>query len=149
MRILLVCSPGGHLQQMLALKPAWEGLERHWVTLRAPDTEYELRDEAVTWAHGPTNRSLGKLVRNSVLARRVLRDFAPDVVLSTGAALAVPFLLGARASRRRAIYVESFTRVRELSLSGRMVYPFVDEVFVQWPQLAAKRRKARYAGSVL
>lgn len=149
MRVLLVCSPGGHLQQMLGLRPAWEGLERHWVTLRAPDTEYELADEPVTWAHGPTNRSLAKLARNALLARRVLHDVDPDVVLSTGAALAVPFLLGARATRRRAVYVESFTRVQQMSLSGRIVYPFVNEVFVQWPQLAARRRKAHYAGSVL
>lgn len=148
-RVLLVCSPGGHLQQMLALAPAWQDLERHWVTLRAPDTEHELAGEAVTWAHGPTNRSLAKLARNALLAREVLRTVDPDVVLSTGAALAVPFLLGARATGRRAVYVESFTRVEELSLSGRLVYPFVDELFVQWPQLAARRRRARYAGSVL
>jgi beta-1,4-N-acetylglucosaminyltransferase len=148
-RVLLVCSPGGHLQQMLTLAPAWRELEHRWVTLRAPDTEYELADEPVTYGHGPTNRSLTKLSRNIVLARKVLKEFDPDVVLSTGAALAVPFLLGARLQRRRAVYVESFTRVNEMSLSGRMVYPFVNAVFVQWPPLAQRRPKARHVGSVL
>jgi len=148
-RVLLVCSPGGHLQQMLRLAPAWRELDHHWVTLRAPDTEHELADESVTWAHGPTNRSVTKLARNALLARRVLREVKPDVVLSTGAALAVPFLLGARATGRRTVYVESFTRVHDLSLSGRMLYPFVDEVFVQWPTLAERRPRARYEGSVL
>lgn len=148
-RVLLVCSPGGHLQQMLALAPAWQDLEHHWVTLRAPDTEHELRGERVTWAHGPTNRSLSKLARNAAVARSVLSEVRPDVVLSTGAALAVPFLLGARLTRRRTVYVESFTRVQQLSLSGRIVYPFADEVFVQWPQLAQRRRKARFEGQVL
>jgi UDP-N-acetylglucosamine:LPS N-acetylglucosamine transferase len=148
-RVLLVCSPGGHLQQMLALAPAWRELEHQWVTLRAPDTEHELADEHVTWAHGPTNRSLSKLAQNAVLARRVLRDFQPDVVLSTGAALAVPFLLGARTARKRAVYVESFTRVHDMSLSGRIVYPFVNDVFVQWPQIAERRPRAHHVGSVL
>jgi UDP-N-acetylglucosamine:LPS N-acetylglucosamine transferase len=148
-RVLLVCSPGGHLQQLLALAPAWRELDHRWVTLRAPDTEQELAGEQVTWAHGPTNRSLGKLARNALLAREVLRDFDPHVVLSTGAALAVPFLIGARLSGRRAVYVESFTRVTQLSLSGRIVAPFANELFVQWPQLAQQRRGARYEGSVL
>lgn len=148
-RVLLVCSPGGHLQQMLALAPAWRDLEHHWVTLRAPDTEHELAGEPVTYAHGPTNRSIAKLARNMLLARRVLRALDPDVVLSTGAALAVPFLLGARLRGRRAVYVESFTRVHDLSLSGRIVYPFASAVFVQWPSLAERRPRARYVGSVL
>jgi beta-1,4-N-acetylglucosaminyltransferase len=148
-RVLLVCSPGGHLQQMLTLAPAWRELEHHWVTLRAPDTEHELADEPVTYGHGPTNRSLTKLVRNVVVARRVLREFDPDVVLSTGAALAVPFLLGARLQGRRTVYVESFTRVHDLSLSGRIVYPFVTTAFVQWPELARRRPRARYVGNVL
>jgi len=148
-RVLLVCSPGGHLQQMLALRAAWEGFDRHWVTLRAPDTEFELANESVTWAHGPTNRSVSKLSRNLLVARTVLREVNPDAVLSTGAALAVPFLLLGRAQRRRVVYVESFTRVHEISLSGRIVYPFVNEFFVQWPQVAARRRRARYFGSVL
>lgn len=148
-RVLLVCSSGGHLQQMLALAPAWRDLEHHWVTLRAPDTEHELAGESVTYGYGPTNRSVTKLARNVLLARRLLRELDPDVVLSTGAALAVPFLLGARLGGRRAIYVESFTRVHDLSLSGRIVYPFASEVFVQWSSLAERRPRAHYAGSVL
>ena len=43
--LLLVCSPGGHLQQMLALEPAWRGIERSWVTLPGPDVGYLLADE--------------------------------------------------------------------------------------------------------
>lgn len=148
-RVLLVCSPGGHLQQMLTLAPAWRDLEHHWVTLHAPDTEHELAGEPVTYGHGPTNRSLSKLACNIVVAQRVLREFDPDVVLSTGAALAVPFMLGARLQGRGTVYVESFTRVGELSLSGRMVYPFVSSMFVQWPELARRRPRARYVGNVL
>lgn len=148
-RVLLVCSPGGHLQQMLVLAPAWRDRDHAWVTLCAPDTEQELIDEAVTYAWGPTNRSLTKLARNLLLAWRVMREFDPDVVLSTGAALAVPFLILARVRRIRTVYVESFTRVHDLSLSGKLVYPFADEVFVQWPSLAQRRPRARHAGSVL
>ena len=147
--VLLVCSPGGHMQQMLALKPAWEDCRRGWVSLKAADSEHLLADESVVWAHGPTNRSLTKLVRNIAVAARTLRRADPDAVVSTGAALAVPFIILARLTGRRAVYVESFTRTDGLSMSGRMVYPFATDFFVQWPEAAAGRPKARYVGAIL
>ena len=146
--VVLACSPGGHLQQMLALEPAWRDCDRVWVTLRAPDTEYLLAGERVVWAHGPTNRSLTKLARNLLLSARVLRRANPDAVLSTGAALAVPCLVLGRLTGRRTIYVESFTRTRGLSISGRAVQPFATSFFVQWPT-TRRRHGAQFVGSVL
>jgi beta-1,4-N-acetylglucosaminyltransferase len=148
-RVLLVCAPGADLQQLLMLAPAWQGLEYRWVTPRAPDTEHELAGEPVTYADGRTDRGLWMLGRNALLARAVLHDFTPDVVLGTGAALALPFLLGSRLRGGRAVYVESVARVHELSPAGRLVYPFASAAFVQSLALQARRPRARYAGSVL
>jgi beta-1,4-N-acetylglucosaminyltransferase len=147
MRALLVCSPGGHLQQMLALEPAWRDMERSWVTLDGPDVEYLLAEEEVVIGHGPTNRSLLNLFRNTALAWRVLRRERPDAVLSTGAGLAVPFFLVGRLLRIRLVYVESVTE--SISLSGRLVYPLASRFFAQWPASAEKLRRAEYAGGVL
>jgi UDP-N-acetylglucosamine:LPS N-acetylglucosamine transferase len=149
MRALLVCSPGGHLQQMLALRPAWEEMERSWATLHGPDSDYLLAGEEVDFCHGPTNRSLLKLLRNLPLAWRVLRQRRPDAILSTGAGLAVPFFLVGRMLGIRLVYVESVTRTESISLSGRLVYPLAHRFFAQWPESAAKLRRAEYAGSVL
>lgn len=149
MKVLLVCSPGGHLQQMLALKPAWRDMERAWVTLSGADVGYLLADEDVTLGHGPTNRSLRNLVLNLGLAWRVLRRQRPEAILSTGAGLAVPFFVVGRLLGIRRVYVESVTRSETISLSGRLVYPLANRFFVQWPQAAERRRRAEYAGNVL
>jgi beta-1,4-N-acetylglucosaminyltransferase len=149
MRVLLVCSPGGHLQQMLALEPAWRGNERAWVTLPGADVGSLLSGEEVTLAHSPTNRSIKNLVRNTALAWRVLRRQRPEAVLSTGAGLAVPFFLIGRLLGVRLVYVESVTRTESLSLSGRLVYPLASRFFVQWPRVAERFRRAEYAGDVL
>jgi beta-1,4-N-acetylglucosaminyltransferase len=133
---------------MLSLEAAWRDCERTWVTLAAADVEHLLRGEDVVTAHGPTNRSLVNLLRNLPLAWRVLRARKPDVILSTGAALVVPFFILGKLLRRRLVYVESLTRIESVSLSGRLVYPLADEFFVQWPQ-AARRARMRYEGSVL
>lgn len=134
---------------MLALEPAWRGMERSWVTLRGADSAYLLADERVTLGHGPTNRSLVNLVRNLGLAWRLLRRARPDAILSTGAGLAVPFFLVGKLLGIRSVYVESVTRTETISLSGRLVYRLASRFFVQWPQAAEGRSRAEYAGAVL
>jgi beta-1,4-N-acetylglucosaminyltransferase len=145
---LLVCSPGGHLLQMLCLRPAWEGMERTWITLEAPDSRHLLDTERVVLARGPTNRSLRALAANLRLAWSVVRRERPRVILSTGAALAFPFFLVGKLLGVRLVYVESMTRIEGLSLTGRLVYPLADAFFVQWPG-AARPRRARYVGGLL
>jgi len=135
------------LQQMLALEPAWRDCDIVWVTLGAPDSEHLLRERRVVWAHGPTNRSLRKLVRNVWLAARTLHRVDPDAVLSTGAALAVPFAWVARLHGARVVFVEAATRTRSVSLACRLVAPVADRVYVQWPELAQSVRRGRYAGN--
>lgn len=134
---------------MLALEPAWRGTDRAWVTLPGSDVGYLLADEDVTLGHSPTNRSLKNLVRNTAMAWRVLRRRRPDVILSTGAALAVPFFLVGKLLGIRLVYVESVTRTESISLSGRLVYPLANRFFVQWPDTAKLLRRAEYAGGIL
>jgi beta-1,4-N-acetylglucosaminyltransferase len=147
-RALLVCSGGGHLQQLLALEPAWSDLEVSWVTLRGRDTDDLLAGRTFEFAHGPTNRSLRALMRNLPLAWRVIRARDPDVILSTGAGVCVPFFWVGRLLGRRCVYVESLTRLDSVSLSGRLVHPFASEFFVQWPEACCGRRN-RHVGSIL
>ncbi|KAJ7680388.1 oligosaccharide biosynthesis protein Alg14 like protein, partial [Mycena polygramma] len=49
-------------------------------------------------------------------------------------------------SAPRVIYIESFARVESLSLSGKLLYPFVDRFIVQWPQLQRKAAGAEFHG---
>lgn len=147
-RILLVTNPGGHLLQMLALEGAWEDLERRWVTLAAADSNSLLTEEDVVYANGPTARNLINLMRNFRVAWQTVRHFDPDVILSTGAALAIPFFVIGRLHRKRLVYVESFTRVTRPSLSGRIVYPLADAFFMQWSK-SLRPKRALYAGSLV
>lgn len=146
-RVALVCSSGGHLLQLLSLEPAWEGFEERWVALSGADVDFLLADRRVVRAHGPTNRSIGKFLLNLRVAWRVLRAEPFDAVISTGAALAVPFFIVGRLLGCKCIYVESLTRTRSLSLSGWLVWPLAQAFFVQWPEASGRRRI--YAGRVL
>ncbi len=134
--------------QLLTMQPAWEGFETTWITLPAADSDYLLRNERVVLGRGPTNRSLRALLANLLLAWRVTRRERPDVVLSTGAALAFPFFLAGKLHGARLVYVESLTRTTSLSFTGRLVRPLADAFFVQWPELAAEKG-TRFAGRLL
>jgi UDP-N-acetylglucosamine:LPS N-acetylglucosamine transferase len=146
--LLLVCSSGGHLQQLVALQPAWEGFSRVWVTFDRSDSRSLLAGETVVHAHGPTNRNLWALFRNLVLAADVLMSTRPRAILTTGAGVAVPFVWLGRLLGARVVYVESATRIGSPSLSLRLVRPFVSQLYVQWPELQKALPAARYRGSV-
>lgn len=147
--ILLVCSAGGHLLQLRLLEDVWRDRPRLWVTHRRDDALSLLADEEVVFAHGPTTRNLGNLLRNLVLAWRVVRGRRPRVVLTTGAGIAVPFAWVGRLCGAQVVYVESLTRIEGPSLSCRLIRPAASRVYVQWPDLAARLRGARHVGSVL
>lgn len=146
--LLLVCSAGGHLLQLLALKDAWDGLSRVWVCDDASDARSLLHSEWVVYASGPPNRSPRNIVRNLVLALRLVARERPRVVLTTGAGTAVPFAWAARIAGARVVYVESLSRIERPSLACRLIAPIADRVYVQWPELAQAMPRARYVGTV-
>ena len=135
--------------QLHFLGDVWRRGRRFWVTLPAADTEDLLKDETVVWAFGPTNRNVPNLFRNLRLAFSVLRKERPDAVVSTGAGVSVPFVWAARLLGIRTIFIEDLTRVSGLSLSGKLVYRVADVFLVQWPELAARYRRAQYRGRFL
>ncbi|MCW2829610.1 MAG: UDP-N-acetylglucosamine:LPS N-acetylglucosamine transferase [Aeromicrobium sp.] len=149
MKILIACSSGGHLAQALALKPWWERHERLWVTGPTEDARSKLRRERAIECHWPTQRNLPNLARNWALARRVLRQYEPDIVFSTGAAVAVPFLLQAHSVGAESIFMETVDRIDKPSLTGRLVHPFVDEYLTQWDSLSERMSKSTTVGVVL
>ena len=146
--LLLICSSGGHLLQLHELRAAWEPFPRSWVTFDKSDARSLLRGERVIHAFGPTNRNLPNLLRNLRLAWSVIRRERPAAVLTTGAGVAVPFAWVARLHRIPVVYVESFTRIHGLSLSGRLISPVATRLYGQWPELVERTPRARFAGNL-
>jgi UDP-N-acetylglucosamine:LPS N-acetylglucosamine transferase len=133
-RLLLVGSSGGHLAQLLSMQTWWGQHERSWVTFRTPDAESALVGESVTWAYHPTTRSAKNAVRNGWLAQRLVRRLEPDVVISTGAAVAVPFFFVARSMRIPTVFIEVYDRIDSRTLTGKLCRPFSSIYCVQWEE---------------
>jgi UDP-N-acetylglucosamine:LPS N-acetylglucosamine transferase len=134
MKTLLVCSSGGHLSRLFALRPWWARHDRRWVSFRKPDVESLLVGETVAWAAHPVTRNLPNALRNLGLAWKTLRDYRPDVVISSGAGVAVPFFAVARLLRIPTVYLEAYERVETASLAGKLCYPMTDLFLLQWEE---------------
>jgi UDP-N-acetylglucosamine:LPS N-acetylglucosamine transferase len=146
MKVILVCSTGGHFLAMQRLYPFWRNHQRIWVTFYSENTKTTLDAETVYWAWNPTNRNLINLVRNVFLAWQILSQETPNLVISTGAGVAVPFLILAKLLGSQTVFIESITRVKQLSLSAKLALPFLDTLYVHWPQLQARHPKAEIIG---
>ena len=147
-KICLVGSSGGHLTHLYLLKPFWEKQERFWVTFDKEDARSLLKGERMITCYYPSNRSLKGLLANTRLAFSVLRRERPDLIISTGAAAAVPFFYVGKLFGAKTVYLEVFDRVDKDTMTGRIVYPVTDRFIVQWKEMKKVYRKAVNLGSI-
>ena len=148
MKICLVGSSGGHLTHLYMLKPIWQENERFWVTFDKQDAKSLLKGEKVYPCYYPTNRNIFNLIRNTFVAIKVLRKEKPDVLISSGAAVAVPFFYIAKLMRKKLIYIEVFDRIDKSTMTGKLVYPIADKFIVQWEEMKKVYPKAINLGSI-
>lgn len=148
MKICLVGSSGGHLAHLNMLKPFWKDEERFWVTFDKEDARSILKDEKMYPCHFPTNRNLKNLIKNTFLAIKVLKKEKPDVIISSGAAVAVPFFYIGKLFGAKTVYIEVFDRIDKPTVTGKLVYPVADKFIVQWEEMKKVYPKAINLGSI-
>ena len=146
---LMVCSSGGHLAQLVALQPWWSQQRTRWVTFPTADATCLLAGQDVVAAAFPTTRNIPNLLRNAVLAARLLRQERPDVIVSTGAGVAFPFFVLGRLLGIPTVYLEVFDRLDTPTLTGRLCQPFADRMLVQWDEQEQLYRNPTVVGPVL
>ena len=147
MKIALVCSHGGHLTEMQYIKEAFQGHDIFFVsydsvrTRNLPNQKYLIDN-------------IGKNpIKMGIAFFKFLKIFTterPDIVVSTGAEIAIPALYIAKIFGAKTIFIECWCRVKTPSAGGKMVYPVADIFLVQWPSLIKiYGKKAQYHGAVV
>ena len=133
---------------MYMLKPFWKNKERFWVTFDKEDARSLLEGEKVYPCYYPTNRSIKALIINTFIAIKVLIKERPNLIISSGAAVAVPFFYLGKLFGAKLIYIEVFDRIDKPTMTGKMVYPIVDKFVVQWEEQKKVYPKAVNLGSI-
>lgn len=149
MKICLVGSSGGHLTHLYLLEDWWKKHDRFWVTFEKQDAKSILKDEKKYWCFFPTNRNIKNLIKNTFLAIKVLIKEKPDIIVSSGAAVAVPFFYIGKLMGKKVVYIEVYDRVSTATLTGRLVYPITDAFIVQWEEQKKLYPKAINLGGLI
>ena len=89
-----------------------------------------------------------KLAKNFFQSMKIFLREKPDIVISTGADTAIPFCMIAKLFGKKIVFIESFCRIKEPSVSGRIMYKISDLFLVQWKENLKFFPKAKFAGSV-
>lgn len=131
MKVCLVGSSGGHLTHLYMLKPFWENKDRFWVTFDKEDARSLLDKEKMYPCYYPTNRSLKALLKNTKIAWEILQKEKPDLIISCGAAVAVPFFYLGKLFGAKLVYIEVFDRIDKPTVTGKMVYAACEKALQQ------------------
>lgn len=148
MKVCLVGSSGGHLTHLYMLKNFWKDKEHFWVTFDKEDARSLLEGEKMYPCYYPTNRNIKNLIKNTIIAWKVLRKEKPDLIISCGAAVAVPFFYLGKLFGAKTIYIEVFDRIDASTVTGKMVYPIADKFIVEWEEMLNVYPKAINLGSI-
>jgi len=144
--ICIVSSCGGHLTEVRTLKPVYERYE-HFYVLNAQVLLPEDMEGRTHFIHH-SERDWWFVV-NLWEAWRLLRRYRPHLIVSVGAGPVVPFALIGKLLGIPTLFVETFTRVRTPSLTGRIMYRLADRFFYQWSSLAPFFPKGVCGGPLL
>lgn len=150
LRLCLVCSAGGHLTEMFHLKKCYSKRPHFFITFKRVDTSELDKQEKVYFVADPKRNPIS-LLKCIIQSFKALFKEKPDVMISTGAGVAIPSCYLAKLFfGSKIIFVESFCRIEEPSLSGKFMYPISDLFLVQWPEMLEKYGdKAIYGGAIV
>ncbi len=150
LKIIFAASSGGHLEQLLMLKPLMEKYDSVFVTEK---TEYNVgKTDVKTYYLSQINRKellfLPKLIGNTFRSLRIIIKERPKVMITTGVLAIVPLALLMKLFRGKLIYLESFAKVTSKTLSGKLLYRFADQFYVQWEEMLKLYPNAIYKGGI-
>lgn len=155
---VVVSDRGGHLHNALMLLDQMKVSPEAFVITSGPEAEpLRARGAKVllvpyifTWfGKKRVWDPLKAVAQCSVSAVHAFR-LRPKWVVSTGASDVVFFCYWAKLLGAKIFHVECMNQVASPSLTGKLLYPIADAVFVQWQELLESYgKKARYAGWVL
>ncbi len=149
-KIGIITSPGGHLVTLLSIEPLIKHNDAFWVTLKSIDTEDILEDKKKYFVYGPESRNILNLLRNVLKAFNILFKEKPDILISSGAGIAIPFfIIGKLFFSTKLIFIEVFDFVQYPSLTGKMLYLISDHFIVQHSKQLTWYPKATYLGKIV
>jgi len=151
MKILMVLGSGGHTAQMLKLIKMLGNKYNYEYLINRNDVVTPKKVSGKIYSiPNPRVFEASAFSKVSKTAWGFIKSFFIilrfDVIISAGPGLSVPAFYAAKFLGKKTIFIESWSRARSPSVSGRLCYPVSDLFFVQWPEMKKFYPRAVYAG---
>ena len=149
-KICFAASTGGHFEQLMMLKPLMSKYDSIIITEKS---QYSVENKEIkTYYLNQVNRKektfLFRMIVNSLKTIKILIIEKPDIIISTGALSTIPLCLFGKLLRKKIIFIESFAKINSPTLTGKLVYKFADQFYVQWEEMKSIYPKAIYVGGI-
>lgn len=149
-KICFAASSGGHYEQLMMLKPLMEKYDSFILTEK---TQYEAKVAGEkTYYLKQVNRKektfLLRMLQNVFLTFGIFLNEKPNVVICTGVLAMIPMCLLVKLFGGKLIYLESFAKVTSPTETGKLLYRFADQFYVQWEPMKKVYPKAIYLGGI-
>ncbi|EGW41276.1 PssD/Cps14F family polysaccharide biosynthesis glycosyltransferase [Desulfosporosinus sp. OT] len=150
MKICFAASSGGHLEEIACLRPIEQEYDSFLVTEKGGFNEHSFGKNVyhVQQVNRKEPLFIIYLVKIFFKSLSILLKEKPDCIISTGALATFPICLLGKILRKKIIYIESFARVDEASMTGKFMYRIADLFIVQWAELLKIYPKATHTGGV-
>lgn len=145
--IALVCTRGGHFEQMTNLSEFYNCYDHFWITNRNKQTESQLKKEKVYYIEMAHFKRPWTYLSQAAPVLRIFARERPTHVLSTGSGRTalLPFFLS-RLLRIKFIYIDTFSRVHGHSKFGTFLLKTRNKIYTQWKD--PRNENAVYIGPV-
>ena len=149
-KICFTASTGGHFEQLMMLKPLMDKYDSFIVTEK---TDYSvIKDDRKVYYLKQVNRHektfIFKMIANVFTSLNIFIREKPDVIISTGALATIPMCVLSKIFRKKVIFIESFAKVTSPTLTGKLIYKFADQFYVQWEQMKEYYPDAIFKGGI-
>ncbi|MBD7970809.1 PssD/Cps14F family polysaccharide biosynthesis glycosyltransferase [Paenibacillus gallinarum] len=151
MKVCLISSTGGHLVELQKFIPAVSTHNYFIVTELSEMSRSLAKREKVYYLRQQERHGWFfylNLLLNIIKSLRILIKENPKIIITTGAGAVFPLCLFGKILGKKVVYIESFAKILTPSLTGKVIYKFADEFYIQWPSLIAHYPKAKYRGSL-
>lgn len=135
-RLLALASGGGHWIELMRLQPAFADFNTSYVSMF--DNYAEEVEGARFYSIPDASRfKLSSFAPVFVKALKILAVERPAIMLTTGSAPMLVFVLLGRLIGCKTLWVDSIANAECLSASGRIAKRLAHQVISQWPDVAA------------
>lgn len=149
-KICFAASSGGHYEQLMMLKPLMEEYDSFVVTEKT-DYDAKAKGEKTYYMHQVNRREknfVWRMLQNAILSLKIYMKEKPDVVICTGVLAMIPICLIPKLMGKKLVYIESFAKVTSPTETGKLLYKFADQFYVQWKSMQEIYPKATYLGGI-